>query len=66
MVRSLSIRIEEEMLSKLVTSPTTKGAPQQPYTCPDTQLLKDFEAEHGKIEGSISPDENVKPPRKKQ
>ncbi len=28
------------------------------------ESIKGFEEEHGRIEGAVSPDENVKPPRK--
>ena len=66
MVRSLSIRIEEEMLAKLSYVADYEGRSANSHILVLVRnCIKDFEAEHGKIEGGISPDENVKPPRKK-
>ena len=64
-IKSVSIRIEEEMLSKIAHIADYEGRSV------NSQILilirdniKTFEAENGVIEGNITPDLNVKPTRK--
>ena len=56
-VKSVSIRIEEEMLKKLTYVADYEGRSL------NSHLLEAFEAEHGPIEGPIAPGLNVKPGR---
>ena len=64
-VRSVSIRIEEEMLEKLSYVADYEGRSINSHVLVlIRENIRGFEAEHGAIEGSISPDVNVKPPRK--
>ena len=64
-IKSVSIRIEEEMLEKIGFVADYEGRSVNSHIL---VLIRDnikvFEAEHGKIEGNISPDINVKPTRK--
>ena len=64
-VKSVSIRFEEEMLKKLTHVADYEGRSVNSHIL---VLVRDnislFEDQHGKIEGRISPDINVKPPRK--
>ena len=64
-VKSVSIRIEEEMLEKLGYVADYEGRSINSHIL---VLIRDstrgFEAEHGAIKGPVSPDVNVKPPRK--
>lgn len=64
-IKSLSIRIEEEMLEKLSYVAEYEGRSANSHIL---VLIRDniraFEAENGRIEGKISPDVNVKPTRK--
>lgn len=64
--KSVSIRIEEEMLEKLGFIADYEGRSV------NSQILvlirnniKEYESEHGEISGTIKPDVNVKPTRKK-
>ena len=57
-VKSVSIRIEEEMLKKLTYVADYEGRSLNSHL-----LVKAFEAEHGPIEGPIAPGLNVKPGR---
>lgn len=64
-VKSVSIRIEEEMLEKLGFVADYEGRSVNSHVLVlIRENIKLFEAEHGAIEGTISPDVNVKPPRK--
>ena len=64
-VKSVSIRIEEEMLEKLGFVADYEGRSVNSHVLVlIRENIKQFEAEHGVIEGPISPDVNVKPPRK--
>ncbi len=64
-VKSVSIRIEEEMLEKLGFVADYEGRSVNSHVLVlIRENIKRFEAEHGAIEGPISPDVNVKPPRK--
>lgn len=64
-IKSVSIRIEEEMLDKLSFVADYEGRSVNSHIL---VLIRDsiarYEEQHGKIEGSIKPDVNVKPPRK--
>ena len=63
-IKSVSIRMEEEMLKKLNYVADYEGRSLNSHIL---DLIRNnitaFEAENGKIEGSISPDFNVKPGR---
>ena len=64
-VKSVSIRIEEEMLEKLGFVADYEGHSVNSHVLDlIRENIKRFEAEHGVIEGPISPDVNVKPPQK--
>ena len=64
-IKSVSIRIEEEMLKKIGYVADYEGRSVNSHIL---VLLREniaaFEALHGKIEGDIRPDVNVKPARK--
>ncbi len=64
-VKSVSIRMEEEMLEKLGYVAEYEGRSVNSHVLVlIRQSIKMFEAEHGVIEGVIPPYDNVKPPRK--
>ena len=64
-VKSVSIRFEEEMLEKLSYVADYEGRSVNSHVLVLVrESIKQFEAEHGVIEGQIRPDVNVKPPRK--
>lgn len=64
-VKSVSIRIEDEMLKKIAYIADYEGRSVNSHILVLVRnAIKDFEKEHGIIEGSISPDDNVKPSRK--
>lgn len=64
-IKSVSIRIEEEMLSKLSYVADYEGRSVNSHVLVlIRENIKAFEAEHGKIQGDIRPDVNVKPSRK--
>ena len=64
-VKSVSIRIEEEMLEKLGFVADYEGRSLNSHVLVLIRSnIKQFAAKHGVIEGTISPDVNVKPPRK--
>ena len=64
-VKSVSIRIEEEMLEKLGFVADYEGRSLNSHVLVLIRNnIKQFEAKDGVIEGTISPDVNVKPPRK--
>ncbi|NBI65978.1 Arc family DNA-binding protein [Pseudoflavonifractor sp. 60] len=64
-VKSVSIRIEEEMLEKLAYVADYEGRSVNSHVLVLVrENIKRFETEHGVIEGTIKPDVNVKPPRK--
>lgn len=63
--KSVSIRIEEEMLSKLGYVADYEGRSINSHVLVlIRQSIQDFEKQHGIIDGTISPGSNVKPPRK--
>ena len=65
-VKSVSIRIEEEMLEKIGFVADYEGRSVNSHIL---VLIRDniraFEAEHGKIAGSVDPAVNVKPGARK-
>ena len=64
-VRSVSIRIEEEMLEKLGFVADYEGRSLNSHVLVlIRENIRRFETEHGAIERPIRPDVNVKPPRK--
>ena len=63
--KSVSIRIEEEMLKKLDYVADYEGRSINSHVLVlIRQSLQEFEQAHGKIDGNIQPDSNVKPARK--
>ena len=65
-IKSVSIRIEEEMLEKLGFVADYEGRSVNSHILVlIRENIKAFENEHGAIEGSIKPDVNVKPTRRK-
>lgn len=64
-IKSVSIRIEEEMLEKINYVAEYEGRSINSHVL---VLIRDsilhHEKQHGKIESNISPDVNVKPARK--
>ena len=64
-VKSVSVRIEQEMLDKIGYVADYEGRSVNSHIL---VLIRDnikaFESIHGTIEGNISPDINVKPTRK--
>ena len=64
-IKSVSIRIEEEMLEKLGFISDYEGRSVNSHILVlIREDIQAYEAEHGKIEGRVRPDENVKPSRK--
>lgn len=64
-VKGVSIRFEEEMLKKIAYVADYEGRSVNSHILVLVrESIARFEEEHGKIEGDISPDVNVKPPRK--
>lgn len=64
-IKSLSIRIEEEMLRKIGYVADYEGRSVNSHILVLVrESIKAFEETHGKIEGDIRPDVNVKPARK--
>ncbi len=63
--KSVSIRIEEEMLQKIGYVADYEGRSINSHVLVlIRQSIQDFEKTHGKIDGTILPDANVKPPKK--
>ncbi|MBQ4051009.1 MAG: Arc family DNA-binding protein [Oscillospiraceae bacterium] len=61
-VKSVSIRIEEEMLKKLSYVADYEGRSLNSHVLVlIRESIKDFEEEHGLITDNISPSDNVKP-----
>lgn len=61
-IKSVSIRIEEEMLKKLGFVADYEGRSVNSHVLVlIRENIKQFEEQHGAIQGSISPDVNVKP-----
>ena len=64
-VKSVSIRIEEEMLRKIGYVADYEGRSVNSHILVlIRESIKKFEMENGKIENTIRPDINVKPTRK--
>ncbi|MCM1269080.1 MAG: Arc family DNA-binding protein [Ruminococcus flavefaciens] len=64
-IKSVSIRIEEEMLEKISFVADYEGRSVNSHILVLVrESIQKFESENGKIEGTISPDVNVKPTRK--
>ena len=64
-IKSVSIRIEEEMLHKLGYVADYEGRSLNSHILVLIRdSIKRFETEHGTIDGDISPDSNVKLTRK--
>lgn len=64
-IKSVSIRIEEEMLSKLSYVADYEGRSVNSHILVlIRENIKAHEQGHGPIDGIIKPDINVKPPRK--
>ena len=65
-VKNVSIRIEEEMLEKIGFVANYEGRSVNSHILVlIRENIKAFEAAHGKIEGEVPPDVNVKPAGKK-
>lgn len=65
-IKSVSIRIEEEMLEKLGFVADYEGRSVNSHILVlIRENIKKFEEQNGEINGSIRPDVNVKPTRKK-
>ena len=63
--KSVSIRIEEEMLEKIGYIADYEGrSVNSQVLVLIRESIKAFEAEHGEIASNITPSENVKPSRK--
>lgn len=64
-IKSVSIRIEEEMLHKIGYVADYEGRSVNSHILVlIRENIKAFEAANGEIEGKINPDVNVKPTRK--
>ena len=64
-IKSLSIRIDEEMLDKLHYVADYEGRSINSHVLVlIRQSIHEFEAKHGSIDAEINPAENVKPPKK--
>ncbi len=64
-IKSVSIRIEEEMLKKIAYIADYEGRSVNSHVLVlIRENIKAFEKENGSIEGYIHSDENVKPTRK--
>ena len=64
-IKSVSIRIEEEMLNKIGYVADYEGRSVNSHVLVlIRENIKKFENEHGSIDGDINPDVNVKPTRK--
>lgn len=64
-IKSVSIRIEEEMLRKIGFVADYEGRSVNSHILVLVrENIKAFEEDHGKIDGDISPDVNVKPSKK--
>lgn len=64
-IKSVSIRIEEEMLNKIGYVADYEGRSVNSHVLVlIRENIKKFEEKHGSIDGDINPDVNVKPTRK--
>ena len=63
--KGVSIRLPQEMLDKLKRIASQEGRSINGQVLVFVrQNIENFEKKHGKIEGDISPEDNVKPQRK--
>ncbi len=63
--KSVSIRIEEEMLQKIGYIADYEGrSVNSQVLVLIRQSIREFEEQHGKIEGTVKPELNVKPPKR--
>jgi hypothetical protein len=66
-VKSVSIRIEEEMLNKINFVADYEGRSVNSHILVLIRNnIEQYEAKYGEIDGTVNPDRNVKPPRKRQ
>jgi len=66
-IKSVSIRIEEEMLEKIGYVADYEGRSVNSHILVLIRnSINEFESVHGKIKGEIRPEVNVKPARKHQ
>ena len=64
-VKSVSIRMEEEMLKKIAYIADYEGRSVNSHILVLVRnAIRAFESEHGSIDGDIRPDQNVKPSRR--
>lgn len=64
-VKGVTIRFPQEMLDKISYVADYEGRSVNSHVLVLVrENIAKFEKQHGKIEGTISPDVNVKPPRK--
>lgn len=64
-VKGVTIRFPQEMLDKIAYVADYEGRSVNSHVLVLVrENIAKFEEQHGKIEGTISPDVNVKPPRK--
>ena len=64
-IKSVSIRIEEEMLKKLSYVADYEGRSVNSHVLVlIRECIRQFEEEHGQISGEIEPGKNVKPAKK--
>ncbi len=64
-IKGVTIRIEQEMLDKIGFVADYEGRSVNSHVLVlIRESIKAFESEHGKIDGEIKPDVNVKPSKK--
>ena len=64
-VKSVSIRMEEEMLKKIAYIADYEGRSVNSHILVlGRNAIRAFESENGSIDGDIRPDQNVKPSRR--
>jgi len=64
-VKNISLLIEEEMLNNIsFIAAYHERSVSRHILLLVRESIERFEEQHGKIEGGVSPDANVKPPRK--
>lgn len=64
-VKGVTIRFPQEMLDKIAYVADYEGRSVNSHVLVLVrENIAKFEEQHGKIDGTISPDVNVKPPRK--
>ena len=64
-IKNVSIRIEEAMLNKISHVADYQGRSVNSHVLALIRAdIKQHEMEHGKIDGNINPEENIKPGRR--